>query len=89
MSAFSTNDSGQIVAVILDDVETVRPVEAGAAVNTKGQVKALLGKEQSTRGVIATYGVQLLFYVPPVADTEGKIVLLGYAQGLVSAVEVG
>lgn len=89
VSAFSTNDSGQIVAVILDDVETVRPVEAGAAVNAKGQVKALLGKEQSTRGVIATYGVQLLFYVPPVADTEGKIVLLGYAQGLVSAVEVG
>lgn len=89
VSAFSTNDSGQIVAVNLDDVETVTPVEAGAAVNARGQVKALLGKEQSTRGVIATYGLQLLFYVPPVADTNGKIVLLGYAQGLVSAVEVG
>jgi hypothetical protein len=89
VSAFSTNDSGQIVAVNLDDVETVRPVEAGAAVNARGQVKALLGKEQSTRGVVATYGLQLLFYVPPVADSDGKIVLLGYAQGLVSAVEVG
>jgi hypothetical protein len=89
VSAFSTNDSGQIVAVNLDDVETVTPVEAGAAVNARGQVKALLGKEQSTRGVVATYGLQLLFYVPPVADTDGKIVLLGYAQGLVSAVEVG
>jgi len=89
VSAFSTNDSGQIVAVNLDDVETVTPVEAGAAVNARGQVKALLGKEQSTRGVVATYGLQLLFYVPPVADTNGKIVLLGYAQGLVSAVEVG
>ncbi len=87
VSAFSTNDSGQIVAVNLDDVETVRPVEAGAAVNTRGLVKALLGKEQSTRGVVATYGLQLLFYVPPVAETDGKIVLLGYAQGLVSAVE--
>ncbi len=87
--AFSTNDSGQIVAVALEDVETVRPVEAGAAVNPSGQVKALSGKSQSTRGIVATYGVQLLFYVPPVADTDGEIVLLGYAQGLIAAAEVG
>jgi len=87
--AFSTNDSGQIVSVTLDDVETVRPVEAGAAVNPSGQVKTLSGKAQSTRGIVATYGVQLLFYVPPASATDGKIVLLGYAQGLVSAVEVG
>jgi hypothetical protein len=87
--AFTTNDSGQLVAVILDDVETVRPVEAGAAVNPKGQVLALLGKAQSTRGIVATYGVQLLFYVPPVSATDQKIVLLGYTQGLVAAAEVG
>ncbi len=87
--AFGTNDSGQIVAAILDDVETVRPVEAGAAVNPSGQVKALSGKSQSTRGIVATYGLQLLFYVPPASATDQKIVLLGYAQGLVSAVEVG
>ena len=87
--AFLTNDSGQIVSVILDDVETVRPLEAGAAVNPTGLVKALSGKAQSTRGIIATYGVQLLFYVPPVSATDQKIVLLGYAQGLVSAVEIG
>jgi hypothetical protein len=87
--AFGTNDSGQIVSVILEDVETVRPVEAGAAVNPAGQVKALSGKAQSTRGIVATYGVQLLFYVPPASATDQKIVVLGYAQGLVSAVEVG
>ena len=87
--AFLTNDSGQIVSLVLDDVETVRPVEAGAAVNPSGQVKALSGKSQSTRGIVATYGVQLLFYVPPVSATDQKIVVLGYAQGLVSAVEVG
>ena len=87
--SFSTNDSGEIVTVILDDVETVRPVEAGAAVNPSGQVRALSGKAQSTRGIVATYGVQLLFYVPPVSATDQKIVLLGYAQGLVSATEVG
>jgi hypothetical protein len=87
--AFLTNDSGQIVSLILEDVETVKPVEAGAAVNPRGQVKALLDKAQSTRGIIATYGVELLFYVPPVSATDQKIVLLGYAQGLVTAVEVG
>jgi len=87
--AFSTNDSGEIITIILDDVETVRPTEPGAAVNPSGQVRALSGKAQSTRGIIATYGVQLLFYVPPVSATDQKIILLGYAQGLVSAVEVG
>lgn len=87
--AFLTNDSGQIVSLILDDVETVRPVEAGAAVNPKGQVKALSGKSASTRGIVATYGLQILFYVPPVTATDRKIVVLGYAQGLVGAVELG
>lgn len=87
--AFLTNDSGQIVSVELEEVETVTPVEAGAAVNPSGQVKALSGKAQSTRGIIATYGVQLLFYVPPVSATDQQIVLLGYAQGLTDAVEAG
>lgn len=87
-AAFLTNDSGQIVAAILDDVETVTPTEAGAAVNPSGQVKALSGKTQTTKGIIATYGVQLLFYVPPASATDQQVVLLGYAQGLVSAVEV-
>ncbi len=87
--AFGTNDSGQIVAAILEDVETVRPVEAGAAVNPAGQVKALSGKAQSTRGIVATYGVQLLFYVPPAGAADKKIIVLGYAQGLVRAAEVG
>ena len=87
--AFLTNDSGQIVSIILNDVETVRPVEAGAAINPSGQVKALSGKSQSTRGIVATYGVQLLFYVPPVSATDQKIVLLGYAHGLTAATEIG
>jgi hypothetical protein len=87
--AFNTNDSGQIVSAILEDVETVRPVEAGAAVNPAGQVKALSGKTQSTRGIVATYGVQLLFYVPPASATDQRIIVLGYAQGLIAATEVG
>lgn len=86
--SFPTNDSGQIVAVALDDTETVTPVEAGAAVNPQGAIKALSGVTQSTKGVTATYGVQMLFYVPGLADPEAKIKLLGFTQGLVSAAEV-
>ena len=86
--AFGTNDSGQIVAVDLDDVETVTPTEAGAAINPGAQAKALSGKAQSVKGIIATYGLQLLFYVPPVSGTGKKIELLGFAQGLISATEV-
>lgn len=89
--SFPTNDSGQIVAVALDDTETVTPVEAGAAVNTPAAVKALSGVARTAKGITATYGVQLLFYVPPVggADTTAKIQLLGFTQGLVSASEIG
>ena len=86
--AFGTNDSGQIVAVDLADTETVTPTEAGAAINPTGSIKALSGKASSTKGIIATYGLQLLFYVPPVSKSGQKIQLLGFAQGLVSAGEV-
>ena len=86
--AFGTNDSGQIVAVDLDDVETVTPTEVGAAIDPFPAAQALSGKTQSTKGIIATYGLQLLFYVPPVTDSNKKIQLLGFAQGLISATEV-
>jgi hypothetical protein len=87
--SFPTNDSGQIVAVLLDDSETVTPLEAGAAINTPAAVKALSGLARTAKGITATYGVQLLFYVPPVSDTSAKIQLLGFSQGLVKATEVG
>lgn len=86
--ALATNDAGTLVAVNLNETTTVTPVEAGAAVNPTGQVKALSGLAISTKGVIATYGDQLLFYVPP-AGSDAKIILLGYTQGLVAAGEVG
>ena len=40
------------------------------------------------KGFVATYGLQLLFYVPPVTKSGQKIQLLGFAQGLVAASEV-
>lgn len=84
---FGTNDQGAIVAVSLDETETVKPVETGAAVNAPKGVKALAGKAVSTLGFEATYGDQLLFYVPS-TSVGGKIILLGYDQGLIDASEV-
>jgi len=86
--ALATNDNGALIAVNLNETTTVTPIETGAAVNPSGQVKALSGLAISTKGVIATYGDQLLFYVPP-AGSDGKMILLGYSQGLVKAGEVG
>jgi len=85
--ALASNDSGALVAVSLNEIETVKPVEAGAAVNAVGAVKALSGKATSTKGIRAVYGDQLLFYVPASTDT-GKIQLLGFSQGLIAAAEV-
>jgi len=85
--ALATNDSGALVAVNLNEIETVKTVEAGAAVNAPKTVKALLGKSLSTKGLKATYGDQLLFYVPS-SVKGGKIVLLGYSQGLIAASEL-
>ena len=84
--ALSTNDSGAIVAVNVNEQETVKSVEAGALVNTPADVKALTGKESSGKGFTRTYGYQLLFFVPPV-NTGGKIVLLGYSTATIAASE--
>ena len=83
----TTNDSGAIVAVQLNESETVKPVQSGAAVNAPKDIKALLGKSLSTKGIKATYADQLLFYVPSLA-AGGKIKLLGYSQGLIDASEL-
>ncbi|MBK4346146.1 hypothetical protein [Lacisediminihabitans changchengi] len=85
--ALSTNDSGAIVATELEETVTVKPNEAGAAVNPEGQVKTLSGITGSTKGTVSVYGDQLLFYVPK-AGTKGKITLLGFASGLISAKEL-
>ena len=85
--ALSTNDNGAIVATELEETVTVKPTEAGAAVNPEGQVKSLSGITGSTKGTVSVYGDQLLFYVPK-AGTKGKITLLGFASGLISAKEL-
>lgn len=85
--AMASNDSGAIVAVYLTETETVKPTEAGAVINAEGAVKSLSKISSTTKGTVATYGDQLLFYIPPLTS-DGKIVLLGWASGLISAKEL-
>ena len=85
--SFVTNDGGALVAAYLTETERVTPSQAGAAINAPAPVAALAGRTQSTRGISATYGIQVLFYVPPVGS-DALIVQLGYTQGLIDATEV-
>jgi len=85
--ALATDQAGALVSTDLNELEKVTPTADGAEVNTEGAVKALSGVDKSTKGISATYGVQLLFYVPPVG-TKAKIELLGFSQGLIAASEV-
>ncbi|MGN8050788.1 hypothetical protein ACTJKO_13985 [Curtobacterium sp. 22159] len=87
VTAIATDGAGALVSADLDEIEKVTPTAAGAEVNTEGAVKALSGVDSSKKGISATYGVQLLFSVPPVGSDE-KVVLLGFTQGLTAASEV-
>lgn len=85
--SFVTNDGGALVMLALTETERVTPTEAGAAVNAPAAVAALAGRAQSTTGIEATYGLQILFSVPPVGS-DAQVVLLGYTQGLIAAREI-
>ncbi|MFF1877349.1 hypothetical protein [Leifsonia sp. NPDC058230] len=87
--AMATNDSGAIVWTNLNEFETTKVVEAGAEITLTagGAAEALLGANASKTGIQITYGYQLAFFVPP-AGSDQKIMLLGFAQGLIGAKEV-
>jgi hypothetical protein len=85
--AMASNDSGAIVAAYLTETETVKPVEPGAVVNAEGAVKSLSKVSSTTKGTVATYGDQLLFYVPPLTS-DAKIVLIGWSSALIAAKEL-
>ncbi|RFA16069.1 hypothetical protein B7R22_04865 [Subtercola boreus] len=85
--ALATNQSGALVALNIRESETAKVVEAGATVTAQGAVAAASGVTVSTKGTEAIYDYQLLFYIPPSGDTS-KVILLGFAQGLLSAKEL-
>jgi hypothetical protein len=84
----STLDAGALVVGYLVETESVTPTQEGATVNASGTVAALANLQSSGKGITATYGVQVLFYVPSLEKPNAPIILLGYTQGLVAAGEV-
>ncbi|GAB3141178.1 hypothetical protein [Marisediminicola antarctica] len=85
--ALASNESGALVSIYIEETERVTPVEEGATINPEGATKTLSGLSGTKEGVAATYGDQLLFYIPPIGSDE-KIVLLGFSQVLISAKEI-
>lgn len=84
--AIATLESGAIVAVNLDENETVKPTNTDAVIKVDGNptVQTLAGAAQSAGGFLTTYTDQLFFYVPGPNSNE-KIRLLGYASDILSA----
>ena len=85
--AMSTAASGALVAVNLDEQWTVKPKRVGVTVKPSGGTKVLSRTSSTAEGIASVYGYQLLFFVPSAGSTK-PVVLLGYAQGLVSAKEL-
>jgi hypothetical protein len=85
-TALATLESGAIVAVTIDEIETVRPTDADAAIRLEDDraISTLAGETSSTTGFVTTYTDQLFFSVPA-QGSEQPIRLLGYASGLRSA----
>nr|WP_208382663.1 glycosyl transferase [Microbacterium ulmi] len=84
--ALATVESGAIVAVNLNETDTVKPTQAEAVIKltNNATVKTLAGVEQSSTGFTTTFSDQLFFYVPAQGSTE-KIRLLGYASNILDA----
>jgi len=85
--ALATRDGGALVFGVLQETETVRPDESGAAVNATPAVRAITGEPQSSIGFEARYDMHIVWYVPPVGSDE-KIQVVGYSYGLVDAAEL-
>ncbi|MBC7519386.1 MAG: hypothetical protein H7248_11010 [Microbacteriaceae bacterium] len=85
--ALGSNAAGALVAANIIQSETVTPTSPGDTANPTGAVKSLSGVAGTTKGTVAEYDYQLLFYIPPIGSTE-KITLLGFSGGIVNAKEV-
>lgn len=86
--SLATNDSGAIVWVNPEEIQTQKVTQAGAQATAGADVTALSGITTSTTGIESTFGYQLVFYVPPAGSSTQKVRLLGYAQGLIAASQI-
>jgi hypothetical protein len=84
--AILTLESGAIVAVNINETDTVKAINSDAVIKFENNptVKTLTGVDQSATGVTTTYSDQLFFYVPGQGSTE-KIRLLGFSTAILDA----
>lgn len=84
--ALQTVESGAIVAVNINEIDTVKPTNADAVIKVDGNqtVKTLAGVDQSQTGFATTFSDQVFFYVPGPGSNE-KIRLLGYSSDILDA----
>jgi hypothetical protein len=86
-AALATLESGAIVAVNVNETETVKPTNKDAVIklDKNPRVKALTGVKESQTGFTTTYSDQLFFYVPGVGSGDAQIRLLGYSSNILGA----
>lgn len=84
--ALATVESGAIIAVNINETDTVKPTNADAVIKLEDNptVKTLAGADQSATGFTTTFTDQVFFYVPGQGSTE-KIRLLGYSSDVLDA----
>ncbi|MFC7790432.1 glycosyl transferase [Microbacterium sp. MAHUQ-60] len=83
--SMATLDSGAVVAVTVDDKETITPSSADVTIRfgDNAEAKALTGVTESAKGVETTWGIQLFFAVPAQGSNE-QIRLLGFHQDILN-----
>lgn len=81
--ALATLDSGAIVAVSVNETDTVTPTTSDAVIKLDDSptVKALAGVTQSASGFTTTFMDQLFFFVPAQSSTQ-RIQFLGYSSSI-------
>jgi hypothetical protein len=84
--ALATTDNGGIVFGVLQEEETVRPLQLGATINATDSARVFSGLPESVVGFRATYEMHVLWYVPPIGSDD-RIRVLGYTYQLVDAAE--
>jgi len=84
--ALLTLESGAIVAVNVNETDTVTPTNSDAVIKLENNptVKTLAGADQSSTGFSTTFTDQIFFYVPGQGSNE-KIRLLGYSSDILDA----
>jgi hypothetical protein len=83
--SLATLESGAVVAVSVDDIQTVTSTSPDAVIKfgSDAEAKALTGVSESAKGYVTTYGFQLFFAVPP-QGTNQQIRLLAYHQDILN-----